>query len=90
MSRANAHAKKSAASESGNERGNEDREDLSIDKLTIACIDRGLTVSDVKKMDLGRILDYCMEYNELHKVEDEKKPKARKATQADWDAFLGG
>ena len=44
-------------------------------------------------MDLGTLLDYCQEWNEAHEVEDsgeEKKPKVRQATQADWDRFFGG
>lgn len=44
-------------------------------------------------MELGQILDYFIEYNRIHSIkeeeEEEKKPKKRKATQADWDAFLG-
>ena len=57
----------------------------------ISAIDRGLTHSDVKQMDIGQILDYCIIYNEMHDLGDEgeKKAKKRKATQADWDAFLG-
>lgn len=48
--------------------------------------------SDAEKMNLGRVLDYCIEYNNMHEVKDEEeeKPKARKATQKDIDAFFGG
>lgn len=59
----------------------------------ISAIDRGLAPSDVKLMDVGQILDYCILYNEMHGLngsdETEKKEKKRKATQADWDALLG-
>lgn len=42
-------------------------------------------------MDLGTLLDYCQEWNEAHGAGEEKpKPKARNATQADWDRFFGG
>lgn len=49
-------------------------------------------------MELGQVIDYIMEYNEIH---DDKKsgggknapakeePKRRAATQADIDAFWG-
>ena len=59
--------------------------------MTISGIDRGLSISDLKKMELGQILDYFIEYNRVHSIKDEEeeKPKKRKATQADWDAFLG-
>lgn len=42
-------------------------------------------------MDLGTLLDYCQEWNEAHGMNNEepKKPKARQATQADWDRFFG-
>lgn len=45
-------------------------------------------------MELGQIVDYCIEYNEIHAPEKgegskEKKETRRAATQADWDALLG-
>lgn len=48
-------------------------------------------------MELGAIVDFCIEYNEMHKSKDSgsenennnAKPKVRKATQADWDALAG-
>jgi len=44
-------------------------------------------------MELGQIVDFCVEYNRMHgydkEDEDTEKPKKRKATQADWDALLG-
>lgn len=51
-----------------------------------------MTVSDIRRYELGRFVDYCIEYNEAHGLTDdkpEKKDKRRKATQADWDAFWG-
>lgn len=44
------------------------------------------------RMTVGEIVDYCIEYNDIHGGKDEKeteKPKTRKATQSDWDAFWG-
>lgn len=45
-------------------------------------------------MEIGQVVDYCMEYNEVHGLNDNetetKKTNAtREATQADWDAFWG-
>lgn len=42
-------------------------------------------------MTVGGIVDYCIEnQNQRIKAEkEEKKPKKRKATQADWDSFFG-
>ena len=43
-------------------------------------------------MELGQVIDYIIEYNEVHEVQSQteqtvQKPTRRKATQADWDAF---
>lgn len=44
-------------------------------------------------MSIGQVVDYCIEYNEVNKIEnskdEEKKAVTREATQADWDR-LGG
>ena len=62
--------------------------------VTIAGVDRGLTVDAIKEMELGQLVDYVTEYNRMHDYKDpgskkEDKPKRRKATQADWDSFWG-
>lgn len=52
-----------------------------------------MTIEEAKKMDLGAILDFCNEWNDIHGIKEDdgekKKPKVRDATQADIDAFLG-
>ena len=47
-------------------------------------------------MELGQLVDYVVEWNNIHEEEGEagsgsgkEKVNKRKATQADWDAFLG-
>ena len=49
-------------------------------------------------MEIGQIVDYCIEWNRINEDDEtdpkkKKKSKARKrvrkAKQADWDAFLG-
>lgn len=45
-------------------------------------------------MQLGQVVDFVIEYNERQKAaekaqEKRQKPKKRKATQADIDAWLG-
>jgi hypothetical protein len=51
----------------------------------------GLSFEAMRKMSVGSITDYCIEgANQRKKAEkEEKKPKRRKATQADWDSFFG-
>ena len=52
----------------------------------------------IRDMDIGQVVDYVEEYNRIHntntKTKTSSKPqqeeiKRRKATQADWDWFLG-
>lgn len=51
-------------------------------------------MQDVRRMQIGQVVDFCIEYNKRHAEEvAEEKPKSkagrRKATQAEIDAFLG-
>lgn len=59
--------------------------------ITIAAIDRGLDFEGMKEMEIGQIVDYCIQWNEIHDPDDTKKKRKnkRKANQADWDSFLG-
>lgn len=40
-------------------------------------------------MDAGQIVDYIIEFNEMHKQADSPGKARRKATQADIDRFFG-
>lgn len=44
-------------------------------------------LEDVKRMELGQLIDFIYDYN--RKYEQEDKPKKRKANQSDWNAFWG-
>ena len=62
--------------------------------ITIAGVDRGLSVEAICSMEIGQVVDFVEEYNRMHKEETEgatdgasHKPVRREATQADWDAF---
>lgn len=61
--------------------------------ILVAATARGLSMSDIRQMQLGEVVDYCIEWYKMHEPPEtgagKKKPKKRKATQADWDAFLG-
>lgn len=48
-------------------------------------------MSDIRKMRLGEVVDFCCAYNERQKDAEKKseKPKKRKATQNDINAFFG-
>lgn len=50
-------------------------------------------MSDIKKMQLGQVVDFCIDYNERIDQGDQSgknapKPR-RRATQAEIDAFFG-
>lgn len=57
----------------------------------MAGVERGLTTSDIKEMEIGHVVDFIMEYNKRHESEEDRGKKEqshrRMATQADWDAF---
>ena len=53
-------------------------------------------MSDIKKMQIGQVVDFCISYNERQKAaekqaekEEKKRPKKRKATQAEINAYFG-
>ena len=79
----------------------ESGEPLTLDTITIGATARGLSVEDIKDMELGQVVDYCIEWNKINEVDEDpeaskkkqkthpRKKKARKARQADWDLLLG-
>ena len=69
---------------------------VDLHTITLAGIERGLTLQDIKMMRLGQVVDFCISYNERNKVEEvnqgnngAKKRGRRIATQEDIDAYLG-
>ena len=50
-------------------------------------------MSDIRRMQLGQVVDFVITYNErLQRTEDDRKPARptkRQATQADINAFFG-
>lgn len=64
---------------------------MTLDDVILAAVERGLTMSDIRKMRLGEVVDFCYTYNERQKDAEKKseKPKKRKATQNDINAFFG-
>lgn len=59
---------------------------MSLETLMVGATQRGLTIDDVKEMDIGDIVDYVIEYNNMMETDDDK-PGVRMATQADFDSF---
>lgn len=54
-----------------------------------------MTLTDIRKMQLGQVVDFVIAYNERQKEAEkaheraEKKQNKRKATQNDINAFFG-
>ena len=52
-------------------------------------------MTDIRQMQLGQVVDFCIAYNERQKnIEEQQKTegkhgKRRKATQAEIDAYFG-
>lgn len=63
--------------------------------LILAGLERGLTMSDIRRMQIGQVVDFVIAYNERQedgerRAKYEKKHgKRRKATQADINSFFG-
>ena len=66
-----------------------------MNDLIFAALERGLTMQDVKRMQIGQIVDFCIEYNNRQKraerpqQREEIRGRRRKATQNDINAFFG-
>ena len=56
-----------------------------------------MNVDALRRMELGQIVDYCIEWNKIHEEQENnssdneqaEQETRRKATQADWDALFG-
>ena len=71
-----------------------DKEIVSLDTIILAGIERGLSLDDIRGMQVGQVVDFVIAYNERQKrfekeQEDSEKPKKRRATQSEIDAFFG-
>lgn len=70
---------------------------VDLDTIILAGLERGLTMQDIRRMQLGQVVDFCIAFNERHKQDEiEEKPgkkrprkSRRKGTQADINAFFG-
>ena len=68
---------------------------IDLDTIILAGVERGLTISDIRMMTIGQLVDYVISYNQRQKMAEkeakkqENKENRRKATQQDIDAFFG-
>ena len=64
---------------------------ISLDGILIAGRNEGLDWQAMRSMQLGQVLDYCIESinQKTRASKASEKPQKRRATQADIDAFFG-
>lgn len=68
---------------------------ITLDEIILAGLERGLTMSDIRNMQLGQVVDFCMAYNERQEEAEkrarkaEKRAQRRRANQNDINAYFG-
>ena len=78
-------------------RGSESEGDsaITLNDIILAGTERGLTLTDIRRMQLGQVVDFVIDYNDRQKRSDqqakaeEKRGQKRKATQNDINAWFG-
>ena len=78
-----------------NRRKSKDSSAITLDDIILAGLERGLTMSDIRRMQLGQVVDFCINYNERQREAEKAQKHAekhgikRKASQNDINAFFG-
>lgn len=68
---------------------------MTLDNIILAGLERGLTITEMRRMQLGQVVDFCIAYNERQEEAEKRQERAerragrRKATQNDINAFFG-
>ena len=76
-------------------RKHQDSSAVKLDDIILAGLERGLTMSDIRRMQVGQLVDFVIAYNERQKAAEkahkraEKHGTKRKASQNDINAFFG-
>ena len=72
---------------------NKSKSAVTLDDVILAALERGLTMTDIRRMQVGRVVDFVIAYNErvadAKRREKQKETQRRKATQNDINAFFG-
>lgn len=73
----------------------EKENNITLDDVILAGLERGLTMTDIRNMQLGQVVDFCVAYNERQKEaekrakREEKRGRKRKANQNDINSYFG-
>ena len=77
------------------EKKSRDDSAIELNTIILAGLERGLTMTDVRRMTIGQVVDFVVDYNKRQKAADraqeraEKRKIKRKGTQNDINAFFG-
>lgn len=56
----------------------EEKIEINLNTIILAGLERGLTVQDLRRMQLGQVVDFVIEYNERHKNAEKKAERKHK------------
>lgn len=71
-----------------------DEKEIGLNDIILASLERGLSMEDIRSMQLGDLVDFCIDFNNRDRdsqaaAEHQKQVKHyRMATPAEIDAFL--
>ena len=71
-----------------------DKIEINLNTVILAGLERGLTMQDIRRMQLGHVVDFVIEYNERQKRSEQQTEKKRNvkhyrlATQEETDMML--
>ena len=51
-----------------------------MNTIVLAAMERGMTMSDIKELQLGELVDFVIDYNERQKEGQEQEKKAKATT----------
>ena len=72
----------------------EDKIEINLNTVILAGLERGLTMQDLRRMQLGHVVDFVIEYNERQKRSEQQTEKKRNvkhyrlATKEETDMML--
>ena len=79
----------------GNRKKSEKSSAVTLNDIVLAALERGLTMTDIRRMQLGQVVDFVIDYNERQNKAEKAQKRAekqgikRKASQNDINAFFG-
>lgn len=67
--------------EAAAEKDKKQAEEIGLNTIILAGLERGLQMQDIKRMPLGRLVDFVIDYNKRQKEAEQKAERRDKATK---------